>query len=504
MKKNLKYLLLLSLLSFMACNGDEKTDSGMVQQDDEALQLNVRVGDFTINEVSNIRVTDSGSTATFENGDRIGVIVLDADNNVLSNNIPYQYDGNIWSFDSSNDEGKTAIYYDNKATVFLAYFPYNKEADNEINIDGLKGKFLPQGDQRSKDAYRASDLLVWSDTSGRPLKKLDIVFEHAYSLLSLSPSIKCKINGRRDFTYVPSSISDVSFNVGTEPLFPYQMNDGSYQIIISPKKTKVRWVYEYNKEMCSGAMSDTDLSANTCYTFAPILEDIGDYTLDKAQMGDFYCKDENNNGYLIPRDVIALSADMDCLGIVLKSGKDSEGEWVDYCKYKQKYGITEMHTVHGYVLALYDANGGNACTWGLWSLTDINRGEPSTGFYGYKNTQGIISFAENENRTLKNGFPPVYWVTDYEYSHPAPANSSGWFLPSLGQCWYWMYNKAYLLSAVNKATGDNDYGWKLGYWSSSEDDYDPFLNAYYADTYVGAMDWDYKNSKHCVRACLAF
>lgn len=78
-------------------------------------------------------------------------------------------------------------------------------------------------------------------------------------------------------------------------------------------------------------MSDTDLSANTCYTFAPILEDIGDYTLDKAQMGDFYCKDENNNGYLIPRDVIALSADMDCLGIVLKSGKDSEGEWVDYC-----------------------------------------------------------------------------------------------------------------------------------------------------------------------------
>lgn len=128
-----------------------------------------------------------------------------------------------------------------------------------------------------------------------------------------------------------------------------------------------------------------------------------------------------------------------------------------------------MHTVHGYVLALYDANGGNACTWGLWSLTDINRGEPSTGFYGYKNTQGIISFAENENRTLKNGFPPVYWVTDYEYSHPAPANSSGWFLPSLGQCWYWMYNKAYLLSAVNKATGDNDYGWKLGYWSSSED-----------------------------------
>ena len=97
MKKNLKYLLLLSLLSFMACNGDEKIDSGMVQQDGEALQLNVRVGDFAINDISNIRVTDSGSATTFENGDRIGVIVLDADNNVLSDNIPYKYDGSIWS-----------------------------------------------------------------------------------------------------------------------------------------------------------------------------------------------------------------------------------------------------------------------------------------------------------------------------------------------------------------------------------------------------------------------
>ena len=508
MKKNLKYLLLLSLLSFMACNGDEKIDSGMVQQDGEALQLNVRVGDFAINDISNIRVTDSGSATTFENGDRIGVIVLDADNNELSDNIPYKYDGSIWSFDSSNGEGKTAIYYDNKATVYFAYFPYSKEADNVINIDGLKGIFLPEGDQRSKDAYRASDLLVWSDTSGRPLKKLDILFEHAYSLLSLSPSIKCKINGRRDFTYVPSSISDVSFNIGTESLFPYQVNDGSYQVIISPKRAKVHWLYEYNKEMYSGAMPYTDLSANTCYTFTPILKDIGDYTLDKVQMGDFYCKDESNNGYLIPGDVTALSADMDCLGIVLKSGKDSGGEWVDYCKYKQKDGITEMHTVHGYVLALYDANGGNACTWGLWSLAAIDSGEPSIGFYGYKNTQRIISFAESENRTLKDVFPTVYWITDgtegYEYSYPAPANSSGWFLPSLGQCWYWMYNKANLLSAIKKATGDNDYGWKLGYWSSSEDGYDPFLNAYYADTYVGAMDWDYKISKLYVRACLVF
>lgn len=42
--------------------------------------------------------------------------------------------------------------------------------------------------------------------------------------------------------------------------------------------------------MYSGAMPDTDLSANTCYTFTPVLKDIGDYTLDKAQMGDFIAR----------------------------------------------------------------------------------------------------------------------------------------------------------------------------------------------------------------------
>ena len=51
------------------------------------------------------------------------------------------------------------------------------------------------------------------------------------------------------------------------------------------------------------------------------------------------------------------------------------------------------------------------------------------------------------------------------------------------------------------AEGDGCFGL---YWSSSEDGYDPFLNAYYADTYVGAMDWDYKISKLYVRACLVF
>ena len=70
---------------------------------------------------------------------------------------------------------------------------------------------------------------------------------------------------------------------------------------------------------------------------------------------------------------------------------------------------------------------------GALSLAAIDSGEPSIGFYGYKNTQRIISFAESENRTLKDVFPTVYWITDgtegYEYSYPAPANSSGWFYP---------------------------------------------------------------------------
>ena len=230
----------------------------------------------------------------------------------------------------------------------------------------------------------------------------------------------------------------------------------------------------------------------------------GNKNLADAAIGDFYMSD----GTLVDKDADLTDIQKEeCIGIVMKAGRDSQGSCKDDCTYKQKDGKTDMNAVHGYVLALYDAYDGESCAWG--SLTteveymDMMNREQS-GFYA------VILFAAKESKTLKTDFPAIYWVTNntegYEYSYPAPTNSSGWFLPSAGQCQHWIYERNELLSSVRKATGDNDYVWKGWYWSSSESYYGPSSVAYYAEFYDGSnyVGFDNKDSYNFVRACLAF
>ena len=129
-----------------------------------------------------------------------------------------------------------------------------------------------------------------------------------------------------------------------------------------------------------------------------------------------------------------------------------------------------------------------------------------TGFYGYKNTNAIKAFAAEKGKVLQTDFPATYYTTvAYEDSYASPINSSGWFLPSAGQCWYWFNNEGVLLSSMKKSSGNENYRWKSSYWSSSEDGGNPAGNAWYLN--FGYSDVSYFNkldSYFCVRACLAF
>lgn len=506
MKNLLKYTLLLFLPVLAACSNDEEWAS-VAQQPHGALELSVGISDFTTyGSAPNTRATDNGATTTFENGDRIGIIVLDNSNNIVYDNIPYKYNGNTWSFDSDNGEDKTAVYYDNKATAihYIAYFPYSKEADGVTGEDALKAKFPPLSDQRTKAAYCASDLLVWSSKAGNaPLKELDIAFTHAYSSLSLSPSIACKINGV-ETSYIPSSVVDVSFTIQDTPHIAYRADDGSYRVIVSPQTTDARWFFSYRSEMHGGTMTKTQLAENNRYTVAPILN-IGDYSLDKAQVGDFYCKNDKGEGYLIPGEATSLTEAQKaaCLGIVMKVGRDTNGDWKDTGTYMDKAGKT-MSDIHGYVLALKDGNGGNACQWGPTGTEVGTDQQQKTLFCGYNNTQTIKSYANENGKTLLSYFPAAYYASDgYEVTYASPGNSSGWFFPSAGQCWYWYQNREVLKQSMDKAGGD---GWQNFYWSSSEGSDGPASNAWYVYFGYGSVYNDFKDNDYPyrVRSCLAF
>ena len=158
-----------------------------------------------------------------------------------------------------------------------------------------------------------------------------------------------------------------------------------------------------------------------------------------------------------------------------------------------------MSKVHGYVLALRDAHGG--CPWGNYEDEVGCDRNQTTGFNGYSSTQTIVAFNKDKNWNLSDAFPAAYHAVNYETVCSAPDNTSGWFLPSGGQCQYWLNNKDVILRSIQNAGGD---GWKDEYWSSSESSRNPAHNAYYLSMRYGRMYRGYKYLDSEVRACLAF
>lgn len=523
MKNILKYTLFLSLVLLCACGSDEEWAT-VAQQHRSALELRIGISDFTTyGDAPSTRASDSGATTTFENGDRVGVIVLEG-SALKGNNLPYIYNDGSWSFDanqvnsensSTNGSGgnKSLYYYDSKATdvTYIVYYPYSTAADGVTTIDGLKSKFTPKENQQSAAAYRVSDLMTWqSVTSTAPLKKLAATLHHAYNSVSLLPVVHYTFNGK-DFYYLSSGISDVNFVIGDKLYLPYAAADGSYRCILPSGLTEgdVRCFCTFDDKTYSKVLtvsSESSAASNIRYSSTQKVS-AGDYTLAMAQVGDFYCRSGDGNsstGYLIPRDAASLTTEQKaaCLGIVMKVSKDGSGAWEDKDDYKQKDGSTSMSTIHGYVLALKDGNGGNTCAWSPYDIQVSTNQEQYTLFRGYSNTQTIKTYVSQNHKNLQSDFPATYYATvGYEASYPAPSNSSGWFLPSAGQCWYWCQNRDALKQSMDKAGGD---GWQNCYWSSSERDlarYAWVVFFYYGDVSYDNKDRNYNN---WVRSCLAF
>lgn len=133
---------------------------------------------------------------------------------------------------------------------------------------------------------------------------------------------------------------------------------------------------------------------------------------------------------------------------------------------------------HGYAVALKDASHNtsneNYCeAWGPkreigCSPVGINNKEsPDLDWNGYAWTQKIISEAGGTDKlsTNESGYPATYYaVKRYEEEVKAPSNSSGWFLPSIGQMWY-IYQKRNDLFKYNSSQTQLTEDW---YWTSSE------------------------------------
>lgn len=185
----------------------------------------------------------------------------------------------------------------------------------------------------------------------------------------------------------------------------------------------------------------------TTYTLKSDL--LVEYSLDAAQVGDFYCKTaDGTTGYLIPGDASLTEAQQAaCIGIVYSTDVSRIGAAAT--KFLSDKGITP----HGLVMALTDASEG--CRWGAYEKDENSSGNDGTPFKantnqlqkqyknvdGYGETHWIIDTYKSNGTALKDTYTAFYHASLYGTAesstgkYAVPSNTTGWFIPGMGQWW---------------------------------------------------------------------
>ena len=224
-------------------------------------------------------------------------------------------------------------------------------------------------------------------------------------------------------------------------------------------------------------------------TDEPLPGMLGNKPLDHARLGDFYL----NDGSLVRADSKLSEGQANaCIGIVFYSGRH-ETDQSDYTQPLTAGGPVLGNTVHGYVMSLtyVPTQAGSNSNKNVVEFSHCNAvradGSPDgdkrskhlytcrgtcrsrDDFNGYYNCMAILNYSATVNCCIfpalhvainygKRGYRVEYitengydfWnlvdagdVYDWQLSLAAPQNSSGWFLPSYGQLYYFYPKDSY-------------------------------------------------------------
>ena len=444
----INYITLLGMFFFASCSNNlEQIAEVNDFSDSNALKINVTAGDFAVEGEMGSRISDNGKTSNFEEGDRVGLIVLEDGTPIEKNNLPFIYSKNQagefeWIFDltTAQKESKDMYYYNaNKTNVtYIVYYPYSAAADNITTVDGLKSAFQPKEDQSKEENYRASDLLVWSDIEESAVESLDVDLSHAYSSFSLEVALNGTLDdGANDGAGTPYSAGEVSnmvFNIDGKTLTPFKAEDGTYRYILPTDfNGDVTWLYTNDGKNYSNTRTYIDGSAaNKRYAQKESFAN-GKYAFANAQVGDFYCvTSDGQKGYLVPKDIDPeILKGRNCLGIVFRIKADGQ----DAVPYNDSFEY------HGTVVALSDASEG--LKWTTGSTESINNWVSSwsdkpeglnitekTKPQGWANTGAIKAYnqaATDEGKKVQQ----IAKLDAFATANPIPGTSTGWYWPSI-------------------------------------------------------------------------
>ena len=488
---NISLLVLLSAVSLCGCSHDDEPVA--TATDGTTLTVTARADGFASTDgtaqtdTPQTRASESGYTTTFVKGDCIGVFAV-KDGNVIADckNLPCTYDGTAW-------EG--TIYKYTGATYF-AYCPYKED----LNTSGITAAsdivaaFTPTvtaaTDQSTYAKYTACDLMTATVEPPIVGTSLSFSFTHRMSLIEIYlPVQKYKTSDSAGAYEYSASVLGAAFSLapgsgsGAATIKPYLMGNGIYRYIVpaGTSGTTLSGVFntadgktiEYTK-------SNLSLSAgnykrlNVTYSGAPSTP-----TERALAVGDYYYSD----GSIVPGDTQTPPSE-GCIGIVCWVGSDAFNEDPllkrDYpsCTHGLVVALQNVGSMHWsdsyeYVQNWVNTENGNP-------YKDVVNLQATDKRCGYSNTLALKDYNAGKyssNVNSNNGYRvlPIDAIEQYAFGNPAPANSSGWYFPSVMElkyvCWGQGYNsgtngKKNLNTNISKVGGIVFYDGN--YWSSTE------------------------------------
>lgn len=431
----------------------------------DKLSLSVSASDIVVSNGLSSRSSDEGNITTFDVDDLVGVIVLDKDENLLVENVPYRYDGFNWSF--AGDEDKQP-YYDAAMSTYIVYYPYTETAGTCKSIESIARLpiFTYQTDQSTDGTYWQTDLMAWS-SQGKALRSINAEMKHLHDSFTLNIKIKWTLvplgeDKVLEYQALRETLKDfeIVYKIDDEDEEivllndkidqTYHDKDGSYRYLLPyQQKGSISWQYTYRNLTFRGNLENIpDVASGKRYKYYETVA-MGDLPGGNMQISDFYCSvdtgEENKpkiTGYVFPWDAWGTEeAERDfpgrhCIGLVV-GVEHHENDISDY----SQCGVGKTKC-EGYAISLTeldnlkwatDGSTGASKHVGTVSYGSVELAEQDwNGFY---NQRRIKQYALNpENKTEWVNFPAAYACEIYgkDCGLEAPDNSSGWFLPSRG------------------------------------------------------------------------
>lgn len=557
-KRQILYPILAVTLLLASCTADETI---FVPNEAQQLAVTVTDGGYASaisgepSSASATRTVENGYTTEFTTGDACGLFVardgkmiyanvkLTAETDATTGDLVWKPDGSTALAGGLPDEHYYLYYpYQTSMDGKTAAFTGNAPTDAEF-FAPLIASWQPQEDQSTYTNYMKSDLMTakgtaTAGTSNTLRLSFSMTHRMALAVIEVPNTVKYKFTDAR--------IPDYAVSLGTTfsgIAKPLRMNDGAYRYLVNHATAAptIEGSYSSGRKVFTITPSGLATGSYKKYKVDGAMTTVKDYTL---QRGDYLLIDGN----LLPKGT-ALTEEQKAsvAGIVFwtPAETETEGRATPASLAFDKVRAKEHPCCnHGLVVSIKNVSSGDIAWQNVYdgvadfqngtNFTPVNKADyvsvrVSLGdkfgtlnwILGYQNTKVLCAYndyctANGKTELLVN---PAELLKTFIAQNPAPANSTGWYIPSAKELHMLCYKdvdditrvrgSSYsetrkIVDASISAVGGDLFGERNNYkdyWSSSEI---RAQSAYYVYSYLASVASGSKNSNAIARAVCAF